>query len=42
MIAPMPTVGRTYFIFFGNPGHYVKPVNKLTEVIGEFKVEDLL
>jgi hypothetical protein len=35
-----PQEGRIYWMFFGNPG-VVKPGNKVTVVIGEFKVENL-
>jgi hypothetical protein len=36
-----PQSGRTYFILFANPGQYIKQGNKVTVVIGDFKVEDL-
>jgi len=35
-----PKEGRTYWMFFGNPG-LVKPGDKVTVVIGDFKVEDM-
>jgi hypothetical protein len=35
-----PQQGRTYWMFFGNPG-LVKAGSKITVVIGDFKVEDL-
>ena len=37
-----PIAGRNYFILFANPGKYVKPGNKVTVVIGEFKAENLV
>ena len=36
-----PEPGRIYFILFANPGKYVKQGNKVTVVIGDFKVENL-
>jgi hypothetical protein len=36
-----PQQGRTYWMFFGNPGRYVKAGNKVTVVIGDFKAENL-
>ncbi len=39
-VKPIPN--RNYFILFANPGKYVKPGNKVTVVIGEFKAEDLI
>lgn len=36
-----PMAGRTYFVMFANPGQYIKPGNKVTVVIGEFKAENL-
>jgi hypothetical protein len=35
-----PQAGRTYWMFFGNPG-LVKAGSKVSVVIGDFKVEDL-
>lgn len=35
-----PREGRTYWMFFGNPG-LVKVGNKVTVVIGEFRAENL-
>jgi hypothetical protein len=32
---------RNYFIFFGNPGRYVKSGDKVSIVIGQFKAENL-
>jgi hypothetical protein len=37
----MPQTGRTYWMFFGNPG-VVKPGAKVSVVIGEFRAEDIL
>lgn len=37
-----PQADRNYFIFFANPGRYVKPGNKITVVIGDFRVENLV
>ena len=37
----MPQTGRTYWMFFGNPG-VVKPGGKVSVVIGDFRAEDLL
>ncbi len=37
-----PQQGRVYWMFFGNPGRYVKPGNKVTVVIGDFKAENLI
>jgi len=37
-----PTPNRNYFIIFANPGKYVKPGNKVTVVIGEFRAENLV
>jgi hypothetical protein len=36
-----PQAGRTYFMLFGNPGGFVKPGNKVTIEVGDFKVKDL-
>lgn len=36
------TPGRVYYTLFANPGGLVKPGGKVTVVIGEFRVEDLL
>lgn len=38
----MPQEGRIYWMFFGNTGHLVKAGDKVTVVIGEFRVEDLV
>jgi hypothetical protein len=37
-----PQDDRVYAIFFGNPGTYIRPGSKVTVVIGDFRVEDLL
>ena len=37
-----PKEDRIYFVLFGNPGGFVKPGNKVTVVIGDFRVEDLV
>ena len=36
-----PKADRVYFMFFGNPGKFVKAGNKVTVVIGDFKAENL-
>jgi hypothetical protein len=37
-----PQENRTYFIIFGNPGKYIKPGNRVTVVVGDFKAENLV
>ena len=37
----LPKKDRIYFILFGNP-HVMKPGDKVTVVIGDFRVEDLV
>lgn len=37
-----PQADRIYFIFFGNPGKYVKPGDKVTVVIGDFRAENII
>ena len=37
-----PIADRNYFIFFANPGRYVKKGSKVTVVIGDFRVENLV
>lgn len=37
-----PIADRNYFILFANPGKYVKPGNRVTVVIGEFRVQNLV
>ena len=36
-----PISDKVYFILFSNPGRLVKPGNKVTVVIGDFRAEDL-
>lgn len=36
-----PHADKTYFVFFANPGKYVKAGKKVTVVIGDFKAEDI-
>ena len=38
----MPQNDRIYWMFFGNGGKLVKPGDKITVVIGDFRVEDLV
>jgi hypothetical protein len=38
----MPQEGRIYWMFFGNAGKLVKPGDKVTVVIGDFRAEDLI
>jgi len=37
-----PTAGRVYYTLFANPTQLVKVGNKVTVVIGEFRVEDIV
>ena len=37
-----PQEGKIYWMFFGNAGNLVKAGDKVTVVIGEFRVEDLI
>lgn len=37
-----PKPDRNYFIMFANPGKFVKPGNKVTVVIGDFRAENLI
>lgn len=37
-----PIAGRIYFVLFGNPNQLVKPGSKVTVVIGNFRVENLI
>jgi uncharacterized protein YceK len=37
-----PLADRTYFMFFANPGRYIKQGDKVTVVIGDFKAKDLI
>ena len=36
-----PVAGKTYFMMFANPGHYVKAGDKVTIVLGEHRIEHL-
>jgi len=38
----IPQEGRIYWMFFGNAGKVVQPGDKVTVVIGEFRVEDIV
>jgi hypothetical protein len=37
-----PQEGRTYFMFFANPGHYLKKYDLVTVTIGEFSVSNIV
>jgi hypothetical protein len=37
-----PTEGRTYFILFGNPGKVIYQGSKVTLIVGDMKVRDLV
>lgn len=37
-----PELGRTYFIMFGNPGKLVKSGSRVSVVVGEFRVDELV
>jgi hypothetical protein len=37
-----PSTDRTYFIFFANPGRFIKPGDKVTVAVGECRIEDLV
>ncbi len=37
-----PKEDRIYFVLFGNPGGFIKPGDKVSVVIGDFKVENLV
>jgi hypothetical protein len=37
-----PKEGKIYWMFFGNAGHLVNAGDKVTVVIGDFRVEDLV
>lgn len=39
--AQLPETGRVYWMFFGNPGHYVKRGNRVTVVVGSLRLEHL-
>ena len=36
-----PKPGRSYFMFFGNPAHFIKAGNKVTVIIGAFSVSGI-
>lgn len=36
-----PLEGRIYWMFFANPGRYVKPGDRVTVIIGDFRAENL-
>ena len=38
----IPQEGKIYWMFFGNAGKLVQPGDKVTVVIGEFRVEDIV
>jgi len=40
--AVKPVAGKNYIVLFGNMGDAVKPGNKVTVVIGNFKAENLI
>ncbi len=37
-----PEAGKIYWMFFGNAGYLVKPGDRVTVVIGDFRAEDLV
>jgi hypothetical protein len=37
-----PKSGKSYWMFFANPGAFMQPGDKVTVVIGDFRVEDLV
>lgn len=37
-----PVAGLTYWMFFGNPGAFVKPGRRVSVVIGEFRADGLV
>jgi len=37
-----PRAGTVYYIFFANPGNYIKKNSKVTVVVGDFKAENLI
>jgi len=37
-----PKLDRTYFMFFANPGGFIKPGKQITVVIGDFRAENLV
>jgi hypothetical protein len=36
-----PKAGRTYFMFFANPGQFIRPYSQVTVTIGQFSVGGL-
>ena len=38
----MPQADRTYWMFFANPGQYVKPGDKVTIEIGDFVAKNIV
>jgi hypothetical protein len=37
-----PLAGHTYWMFFANPGGYVKPGRRVSVVIGDFRADGLV
>lgn len=37
-----PLAGHTYWMFFTNPGRFVKPGNRVSVVIGDFRAEGIV
>ena len=37
-----PKIDRNYFTIFANPGRFIQAGNKVTVVIGDFKVKNLI
>lgn len=37
-----PSTDRTYFVFFANPGRFIKAGDKVTVAIGDCRIEDLV
>ena len=37
-----PQQGRVYWMFFGNPGGFIKSGDKVTIIIGDFKADSLI
>ncbi len=40
--SPVPQNDRVYWMMFGNPGKFVKAGNRVSVVIGEFRVDGLI
>lgn len=38
----IPELGRTYFIMFGNPGKLVKSGSRVSVVVGDFRLDNLV